>query len=313
MELHHIRLFCLVMELRSVTKAARKSFLTQPTVTQHLKSLESELGMTLFERQGRQLVPTEAGEIFYGYAKKILGLLEEAHRALDDHVGVVRGDLRIAGSTIPGHYILPRLLGKFCSLYPEVRPHLHIGDSQGVMEMVSAKEVDLGFVGAVLHRPALIFQPFAQDELIVVQPAQSPFIEPKTRPLPPSALKDLPFLSREPGSGTRTSWERLLLKSGVDPSSLRIVGEFGSTESLIQGVKAGLGVGVVSLRAVKEDLRQGTLLRVPLQGPAMERTFYVVRLKSRALSLTALTFQSFVLDKSGGGTASLNGLLPEGA
>lgn len=292
MELRHITLFCLIKEHRSISKAAQMAYLSQPTVSQHLKTLESELGVSLFDRMGRQVLPTQAGEIFYRYARQVLKIIDEARNALDDYLGSVRGDLWIAGSTIPGQYILPALIGAFSTVHPEVIPHLQIGDSQWAVERVRFHEVELGFVGAFLERPGLSFQPFARDELILVVPPEHPLA--KRRVLNLEELPSVPFLSREEGSGTRSSWESLMNQAGVDPIALRIVGELGSTEAIIRGVKAGLGAGIVSLRAVNEELDNGSLVRISLEGHRLERTFYVVRHMDRALSPAARTFETYV-------------------
>jgi DNA-binding transcriptional LysR family regulator len=292
MELKHLSLFCLIKENQSISKAARMASLSQPTVSQHLMALERELGVALFDRSGRKMLPTHAGEIFYEYAKRILNLTEEALLALDEHLVLVRGDLWLAGSTIPGQYILPGIVGVFHDRYPEVKPHVLIGDSAWVIDRVCAHEVELGFVGARLERPGLSFYPFAKDELILVAPPDHALSRKRT--ISVNDVLSLPLLSRERGSGTRTMWESLLKQAGVPLRGLNIVAEMGSTEAVIRAVKAGLGVGIVSLRAAEEDLKHGTTVRINLDGPRLERTFYMVHYQVRALSPAARSFEAFV-------------------
>jgi DNA-binding transcriptional LysR family regulator len=238
------------------------------------------------------MLPTHAGEIFYEYAKRILNLTEEALLALDEHLVLVRGDLWLAGSTIPGQYILPGIVGVFHDRYPEVKPHVLIGDSAWVIDRVCAHEVELGFVGARLERPGLSFYPFAKDELILVAPPDHALSRKRT--ISVNDVLSLPLLSRERGSGTRTMWESLLKQAGVPLRGLNIVAEMGSTEAVIRAVKAGLGVGIVSLRAAEEDLKHGTTVRINLDGPRLERTFYMVHYQVRALSPAARSFEAFV-------------------
>jgi DNA-binding transcriptional LysR family regulator len=292
MELRHITLFCLIKEQQSISKAARRALLSQPTVSQHLKTLERELGVALFDRIGRRVVPTQAGEIFYGFAKQIVRSLDEAHKALDEYLDLVRGELWIAGSTIPAHYLLPALLGKFCETYPGVRPHLQIGDSQEVIDKVRSFTVELGFVGARLDCPGLSFRPFAEDEIVMVVAAEHPLAGQASVSV--DRLPELPFLAREPGSGTQRSWENALTQAGVDIDALNIVAEFGSTEAMVRAARAGLGVGIVSMHAVAEDLQLGRLVRLSLAGHRFHRTFYQVHHSGRALSAPARIFSSFV-------------------
>ncbi len=293
MEFRHIKLFCLILENRSISIAAKKASLSQPTVSQHLRALEEELGVLLFDRVGRRMVPTKAAETLYPYASRALSLMEEGRQALDAHMGLVRGDLKVAGSTIPAHYILPDIFSEFQKVHPLVKLCLSVGDSEWVLDALRARDVELGFVGARLERPGLLFHPFARDELVLVAHAGHPLAS--EGPLPLGKIASLPILSRERGSGTRASWEALMRQAGLDREDLQIVAELGSTEAVVRGVKAAMGVGIVSLRAVEEELARGTLVRIPLESPPLERTFYVVEDSNRTPSAAAKAFLSFVI------------------
>lgn len=293
MEFRHIRLFCLILENRSISIAAKKASLSQPTVSQHLKALEEELGVLLFDRVGRRMVPTKAAETLYPYARRALKLMEEGRQALDEHVGLVRGDLKVAGSTIPAHYILPDIFGAFQKIHPLVRLCLSVGDSEWVLDALRARDAELGFVGARSERPGLVFHPFARDELILVAPPGHSLA--LKGPLPLGGIASLPLLSRERGSGTRASWEALMRQAGIDRDDLQIIAELGSTEAVVRGVKAGMGVGIVSSLAVEDELSKGSLVRIPLESPPLERTFYVVEDRNRMSSAAAKAFLSFVI------------------
>jgi DNA-binding transcriptional LysR family regulator len=216
--------------------------------------------------------------------------MDEARRALEDRMGLVRGDLWMAASTIPGHYILPRLMADFRKQYPDVRLHMEVGNSEWVVERVRRHDVELGFVGARWERPGLSFQPVAEDELILVVPRGHPLSGGEAIDL--SCLPSLPFVSRIRGSGTRTSWEDLLVRAGIDPEGLNIVAELGTTEAILRGIRAGLGVGVVSIWAVEEELRNGDMERVPLKGLRLARTFHAVHSIRQNLSPAARQFLS---------------------
>jgi DNA-binding transcriptional LysR family regulator len=161
------------------------------------------------------------------------------------------------------------------------------------VDRVLNDEVELGFVGARLERPGLTFQPFAKDELVFVVSPDHPLAA--QRVLSMSQLTALPLIFRESGSGTRASLEALLQKAGIHYADLTVVAELGSTEAVVRGVRSGMGVGVVSMRAVAEELRTGLLARISLKGPPLERTFYVVQREGRPLSQAARTFVSFLM------------------
>jgi molybdate transport repressor ModE-like protein len=293
MEFRHIRLLCLILEQGSISAAARSVGLGQPTVSQHLRSLEKELGILLFERRGRRVVPTEAAVLFHPYARQAIQALEAGRQALDEHLGLVRGRLNLAGSTIPGHYILPSLMARFHRSFPGVEMRLQVGDTEWVVERVRAADVELGFVGAKLEGKALSFEPFAEDELaLVVAPGHAL----GGKPLSLDELREVPLVSREQGSGTRRSWEEHLRETGFPLDELRIVAEFGSTEAVIRAVKAGMGAGVVSMRAAEAELARGELERVQLALGRMGRTFYLVRHLSRPLSPSAQKFLELAME-----------------
>ncbi len=287
MELRHIRLLCLILEQGSVSAAAKSAGLGQPTVSQHLRSLEQELGILLFERRGRRIVPTEAARVFHPYARQAIQILENGRRALDEHLGLVRGKLKLAGSTIPGHYILPSIMADFHSRFPGVEMCLQVGDTQWVVDRVKGADVEIGFVGAKMEQEGLSFEPFAKDELLLVVPSGH---ELAGRSLDLEGLKQLPLVSREQGSGTRKNWEEHLRRAGVDLDELKIVAELGSTEAVLRAVKAGMGGAVVSIWAAQGHLVRGELQTVHLFLGKMGRTFYMVTHTSRPLSPSAQKF-----------------------
>lgn len=292
MELRHIRLFCLIMEQGGVSKAATRAGLGQPTVSQHLKALEEELGILLFERRGKRILPTKAAHAFYPYAKQALQSLEAGKRALEEQMGLVRGILEIAGSTIPGHYILPKLMAQFHKSFPGVQIRVDVGDTQEVVEKVRLAEVELGFVGAKVHVEGMNFDPFSWDELVLVALPSHPMAN---KCVSIEELGSLELVTREPGSGTRKSWEEQLLKRGFDLESLNIVAQLGSTEALIRAVKAGLGVGIVSFWAASEELKNGALARIQLEGPPMKRDFYMIWMAHRPMSPAAQRFAQMAM------------------
>src|SRR3972149_5255028 len=228
MDLRRLEIFCKIADLKSFSKAAEAVLLSQPTVSEHIQSLEEAFGVKLFDRLGREVVLTKGGEVLYSYAQKLLGLYQEAQQAINQFQGRMRGRLTIGGSTIPGTYILPQALGKFKEEYPEIQIILKISDSQEVVQDVLEGRLELGVVGAKWEDGKLDYRDFVKDVLILVVPPKHPWV--KKRSISARQLLEEPFIMREKGSGTRKIMEQALAKRGINSSSLQVVAEMGSTE-----------------------------------------------------------------------------------
>lgn len=293
MDLHQIDIFCTLIRLRSFSKTAEALYLTQPTVSGHIKNLETELGVRLVDRLGKRVVPTEAGEILYRHGLKLLEQRDLARQEIERLSGRVSGELRIGGSTIPGAYILPSLIGKFRKRNPAVSVQLIIEDTAKITEAVLAGELCIGVVGAKITDPRIETHAYLKDELAVAVPAGHPWARKKS--VAPSALKGEPFILREQGSGTLRIMEERLEKAGISLADLDVVAVLGSSDAVRQAVKAGLGISILSLRALRDDIEARRLAAVPVEGVRMERTFSVILLKGRSRSPLCKAFLEFLL------------------
>lgn len=297
MDIRALEVFCKIVELKSFSKAAEAVYLTQPTVSGHIKNLEEFLGLRLLDRLGREVVPTKAGELLYRYAKQVLALRSQAIQAIEGYKGSLKGHLLIGGSNIPGEYILPALLAQFKARYPDISIALKIAGSREIVRGVLEGVYEMGAVGAKFDDGQLIYLRLVEDELILAVPAGHPWAGRHA-----VSLRDFleePIILREAGSGSRKVFEEALLAQGVDPIALRVVAELGSTEAIRQAVKGGAGISVISRRAIQEDLERGTLATVPLQGAKLTRDFYVVYHKHRSKSPLCEAFMTFLLDVVG--------------
>ncbi|KAF0123659.1 MAG: LysR family transcriptional regulator [bacterium] len=296
MDLRQLEIFCKVVELGSFSKTGEAIYLSQPTISEHIKSLEDHLGARLLDRMGREVIPTKAGEILYRYAKKILELRVEAKQVIENFSGKMAGEITIGGSNIPGEYVLPHLLGKFKDHYPNISICLRIGDTKEIIDQVLNNRIEMGIVGAKIQDRRLQYSEFIKDELILVVPPSHPW-KPRTS-IKPEELKDQPFISRERGSGTRITMEKALHDIGINLNTLKVIAEMGSTEAIRQGIKAGLGVSILSKRAVEDELRFGVLREVNIQGLELIRHFYIVFYKGRTKSPLIETFLGFLMENS---------------
>jgi len=296
MDLRQLEIFCKVVELKSFSKAGDSIYLTQPTISEHIKSLEDHLGTRLLDRLGREVIPTKAGDILYTYAKKILDLRSEAKHVLEDLSGKMVGEITIGGSNIPGEYIIPNLLGKFKKEYKNISIHLRIGDTKDIINKVLESTIEMGIVGAKIQDRRLQYNEFIKDELILVVPPFHPWGSRTS--IKPDELEGEPFISRERGSGTRITMEKALHDAGIKLNTLKVIAEMGSTEAIRQGIKAGVGISILSKRSVEDELKFGLLKEISIDGVKIIRHFYIVFHKARTKSPLVEAFTSFLIKYS---------------
>ena len=293
MEIRKLEVFCRVVELKSFTRAADAVLLSQPTVSEHIRSLEEELGQKLIDRLGREAVPTPVGLLLFKYAVKILRLHQDALEAVEKYGGKLVGRIMIGAGTIPGTYILPGLIGAFRNKYDSIRATLRIAGSQLIAAEVLSGQLDIGVIGARWNEKGLDWQDIFSDELALVVNADHPWASRDEVTL--DELKSEPFILRESASGTRKVIDRILTEHRLDPSSLKEVAEIGSTAAIKEAVRSGIGVSILSVKSVEMDVSCGALVTVPVAGVKLERPFYLIRRKNRELSPVASVFWEYLL------------------
>jgi DNA-binding transcriptional LysR family regulator len=291
-DLRRLEIFLKVAELGSFSRAADALFLTQPTVSEHVRALEDELGVQLLDRLGRGTTPTRAGTLLLGYARRLLALSREARQAIEQFQGRVSGELVLGGSNIPGEYVLPALIGAFRLKYPDVSLSLRIGASRDVQEWVEQGHVEIGVVGAVPSSRALESRRLMDDDLVLVVPPEHPWVSRKTVSV--DDVKREPLILRERGSGSRETLENGLKELGTGLEAFHVVGEIASTQAVKQAIRAGLGVSFVSRLAVEDECRARLLACVKVRDLNVRRAFHVVTHRDRSRSPLAQAFLAFV-------------------
>lgn len=282
MDMRRMEVLCKVIELKSFTKAAEALLLSQPTISEHIRTLEETVGEKLIDRLGREVLPTPAGRIFYQYARGILQMREEAIQALQQFRGNLSGNLTLGASTIPGTYVLPGFVGSFKARHPAIQITLRISDTAQIVEEVVQGNVEAGMVGSKWNDRRLSLEEVFLDELVLTVSQDHKWARKKR--IQVGDLAGEPFLSRERGSGTRMAMEKILEEQGFDISRLFVVGEMGSTEAVRQSIKARLGVAILSRLAVQEDVQHGTLALVEIDGVRFSRPLYLITRKNRQMS-----------------------------
>jgi DNA-binding transcriptional LysR family regulator len=297
MDLRRLEVFAKVAELGSFSRAAEALFLTQPTISEHVRALEVELGLSLLDRLGRGATPTPAGRVLLDYAHRMLKLAEEARQAIDRFQGRMSGTLIVGGSTIPGEYVLPALIGQFKSKYPDILISLRVASSRQVSEWVDEGRVEVGVVGARPALRTLEARALMSDELVIAVPAGHPWAGRKTVAL--ADVRSEPLIVREPGSGSREALERALHDADTNLDGFRVAGEIGSTQAVKQAVRAGVGITIISRRAVEDECRAGLVHCVKVRDLKLARSFYLVTHRERTRSPLAEAFVTFVESEAG--------------
>jgi DNA-binding transcriptional LysR family regulator len=262
--------------------------------------LETHLNVRLFDRLGREVAPTRAGEILYNYARRMLNLKREASLTLERYRGKMSGDLELGGSTIPGQYILPSLIGRFKDNFADIFIKLVIADTMKITNMVLDGGLELGVVGAKMKNNKLQFEQLFDDELVLA-------VSPDHRWAKRSAIRleelpQAPFIMREQGSGTRMAMLEILEQAGLESQKLKVVAEMGSTDAIRQAIKARVGVSILSRRAIADELQFDQLCHIPVKGLSLTRHFYLVTHKKRSRSPLGQAFVDYLIDNRDSGT-----------
>jgi LysR family transcriptional regulator, transcriptional activator of the cysJI operon len=300
LENFRLRVFRAVAEELSFRKAAEVLHLSQPAVSQHVHALEEEVGVQLFDRargggHGSQISLTEAGRVLLGYADRAAETMVEARRALAALNDETVGPLRLGASTTVAQYLLPRILGAFLKQYPQVKLSLVSGNTEHIVEAVTEKKVALGIIEGPAMRREVKTERMVQDEMVLIVSPNHEWAARKGGEIERKELAKVPLLLRERGSGSRRVVERALKKVGLPLRSLQVAMELDSTEAIISGVEAELGVGFVSRWAVGKVLRLGTVKVIAVKGLEIRRDFSFVRLAGAEMTGAAAAFQRFAM------------------
>jgi len=290
--LKQLRIFEAVAEQRNYTQAAKSLFLTQPAVSMQIKQLETEAGMPLFERSGKQVQLTEAGVELLHHARLIHQQLEEAQQVMEEMRGLKRGSLHLTMAST-ANYFAPRLLAAFCNRYPEIQVSLQVANRDGLLQALEDNTTDIVIMGKPPQRMAVASEMFMENPLVVIAPPEHTLAGQKKIPL--SALAEHPFIVRERGSGTRAAVERFLAKHNIErPGGM----EMNSSEAIKQAVRAGLGLGVISMHTLEMEMKLKRLVVLDVEDFPILRHWRLVYRRDKRFSAIARAFHDFVLDEA---------------
>lgn len=274
LENFRLKVFRAVAGHLNFRKAAEQLFLTQPAVTLQIKALENDLGVRLFDRSANRVSLTPQGSILLKYANKIAALVAQAGQELGAEAEQISGELSLGVSTTIAQYVLPRLIGAFLAEHPRVHLSLHSGNTEQIVELILGGKVSIGLIEGPARERGIHAEPFMQDELVLITPADFAPDHLAARELVTSNL-----LLREQGSGSRAVVETALVKkAGLKMKNFKQTMNLDSTEAIKSAVEAGLGIGFVSRWAICKELELGLLKEVNVRDLKITRHFSIISL-----------------------------------
>ena len=291
MEFKQLEAFVAVVDYGSFSEAARKLYLTQPTISTHIRSLEEELHTRLIIRTTKKLTITPKGYQLYDSAVRMLDI---RNNLFENFTGSKKQIIDLAASTIPSSYLLPELMAGFGRMYPDVYFHSWQTDSAGAISRVLDGSVELALTGQNTGDDSCIFIPFCQDDMVIATPVNDHYLQLKERPVTFSDFLKDPIIIRERGSGTKKEMDIFLENAGIEPSSLNVVARMNDLESIKKSIVNGLGISILSARSAVDLKKTKQILLFPLEGTAHKRSFYIVCSKNRILKAHVRQFIQYV-------------------
>lgn len=290
MDIYQLQVFSSVYRHRSFSKASEEMNLTQPSISMHVKRLEEELGIKLFDRMGRQSIPTKDADLLYTQSEELITKLKSIKNSFGKKADEAEGLLSIGTSTVPGTYMIPFVAADFCRRHPKVFFQLIVKGTKDIYAMIERGDLHVGLVEEKKEKEGIISLNTLSDEMVLV--AAPGFIKKKS--ITPFGLLRVPLLMREEDSEARKSMEKYHLLHRISIKGLNVVAILGSTDSLKEAVKNGLGAAMMSRFAVKDDIKAGILEEISIKGVKMKRSLYLIANTHRTLPPLYQTFASFL-------------------
>jgi DNA-binding transcriptional LysR family regulator len=290
--IRQLQVFVAVAQHGSMSRAAEALHLTPPAVSMQVKELESQVGLPLFDREGRQVSLSTIGEYFLMHAKRVLLALKETENAMARFRRLEQGTLTI-GMVSTAKYFVPHLLARFHQDHPGIDVRLHVAPNrEQLVALMEAGDADLSVMGRPPKELAARAEAFAAHPLVFVCPPGHPLLN-QGRP-PVTALAPYPFIAREHGSGTRSAMEQFFHEHRFQP---RVAMEMSSNETIKQAVIAGMGLSFLSLHTIGLEVRSGLIQILDVEDTPVMRMWNVVHLQSKVLSPAAEAFRYFILEQ----------------
>jgi DNA-binding transcriptional LysR family regulator len=288
MNIKQLEVFVFIASSGSFSKGAEAACVTQSTVSQHISALEDLCGVRLFDRTGRGAILTEAGKVMFLHAQQVLKSVKETEQAILQFRQADGVELCVGGSTIPGTYLLPKAIANLRKSAAGIIVKVDIGDSSEILDKLNEETIEIGIVGTPTENARFTSIAFGHDEILLVARKGHHWCG-RTDIAPQELLKE-PMILRGSGSGTNDVVDAALRQHGIKTSDLAVCATLSSSEAVKQAVLADCGVAFVSKMAVRQELKQKTLVKIELPGLTISRSFSLVQRKGRTLSPAAEAF-----------------------
>jgi len=267
----YLKVFAAVAEKKNFSRAAEELHMTQPAVSQYIRTFEEMIGTRLLERTNKYVRLNKAGEIVYHHTREIMGLYERMQTLVDDLIHHAGGPLTIGASHTFGEYVLPWIIATLQKTYPDIEPEIIIGNTEEIASLVETHQLDAGIVEGKLLNRRLELDQFASDEMYAVASPAHPIFAGGDVSL--DMLAGETWIAREPGSGTREAMEEMLASFHIKPGK---VIQFGSNQPIKEAAEAGLGICLLSRWAIIKELKHGELKVIRVPGLPFKRNFSII-------------------------------------
>jgi len=292
MEDHRLKAFCLVVEMKSFSKAAEAKFMTQSAMSHLIKNLEDHLGVKLLSRKGKTVIPTPAGRTFYEHAKQILEQYRKMENDVYSFVKKAKGMLYVGASTTAAIYLLPQVFYNYSKEYPEVRIELSVSNTEGIIHDLREGKFDLGIVEGKIKDLKVFLKVIAEDEIVIIASEDNPLT--KNISLKPNDLTSQPFIMPEVGSGLREFIDDFFHATSINTKDIKISMTLGNPELIVQMVQSGIGISFVSKWSAFKAIKDGSIKLLHISDKKLKRKFYSVSLEKEPSTLVAKTFREFI-------------------
>ncbi|MBU8919034.1 LysR family transcriptional regulator [Bacillus sp. FJAT-29953] len=291
----HLEVFLKVVEKENFSKAAEEMHMTQPAVSQYIRTLEQSIGTRLLERSNKYVRLNQAGEIVYHHAKEIIALYTKMQSLVDDLTNKASGPISIGASYTFGEYILPHIIAKMKEQYPDIHPSIRIQNTKEIIELVKKHQLDIGIIEGFYEENVLNSKVVSKDRMVIVASPRHPLLGDKGE-IRLADLEEETWILREEGSGTREAAENLFRRYKFTPKKVM---EFGSTQLIKESVEAGLGISLLSSWAIKKELTNGYIGTLRVKGLPFKRNFSILThatYQTKALQTFIETLKTYLGD-----------------
>lgn len=296
MEFNQLESFINVVKYKNFSYAAKKLYITQPTISSNIKNLETELNTILLDRTSKTITLTDSGKIFYEYAVELINIRDKAKFIISEHMGRIEGEIDICVSSIPEEYILPYIIKDFLKLYPNVTFNVNHKNSKDVVDNILDGKLNFGIVGAKYYSEQLKYMDFYEDELVLCVPYTDKWLKFDSGYVDIDVLLTEKFILRKANSGTRALVEQRLFSKGIDINDLNTVSYIDSNDMIKKMIELNLGISFVSEIAVKNEVELKLVKTLRINDLDFKRNFYFVHSKNRTLSPLVEAFKDFLIN-----------------